>query len=125
GMLSLFAGLALVLAVAGLYGVMSYTVEQRKNEIGVRMALGAQKGNVVQLVLGQGLWLVVPGVILGCVLAYAAGRMFVSLVYGVSASDPVAFISIAVLLITVALIAMYVPARRAASVDPMLALRSE
>ncbi|HVH87398.1 MAG TPA: ABC transporter permease [Terriglobales bacterium] len=125
GMLGLFAALALILAVAGLYGVMSYTVEQRRSEIGVRMALGAQKGNVVQLILGQGLWLVVPGVILGCALAFAAGRVFVSLVYGMSASDPATFLGIAVLLVIVALLAMYVPARRAAGVDPMLALRSE
>jgi len=125
GMLTLFAMLALTLAVAGLYGVMSYTVEQRRSEIGVRMAMGAQKRNVVRLVLGQGLWLVVPGVILGCMLAYIAGRMFVSLVYGVSASDPMTFAGIAALLLIVALLAMYVPARRAAGVDPMLALRSE
>ena len=89
------------------------------------MAMGAQKRNVVRLVLGQGLWLVVPGVILGCMLAYIAGRMFVSLVYGVSASDPMTFAGIAALLLIVALLAMYVPARRAAGVDPMLALRSE
>ena len=115
GLLGLFAGLALLLAVAGLYGVMSYTVEQRRNEIGVRMALGAQKGNVVQLILGQGLWLVVLGVMLGCAVAFGAGRLFVSLVYGVSASDPATFVGIAALLITVAVLAMYIPARRAAN----------
>ena len=125
GLLGLFAGLALLLAVAGLYGVMSYTVEQRRNEIGVRMALGAQKGTVVQLILVQGLWLVVLGVMLGCAVAFGAGRLFVSLVYGVSASDPATFVGIAALLITVAVLAMYIPARRAAAVDPMLALRSE
>ena len=125
GMLGLFAALALILAMAGLYGVMSYTVEQRRSEIGVRMALGARKANVVQLVLGQVLWLVVPGVILGCLLAYAAGKAFVSLVYGVSAGDPATFAGIAILLVMITLLAMYVPARRAAGVDPLLALRSE
>jgi len=117
--------LALILALAGLYGVMSYTVEQRRSEIGVRIAVGAQKSDVTQLILGQGLWLVLPGVVFGAVLAYGAGRLFVSLVYGVKASDPLTFISIAALLTMAALLAMYVPARRAAGVDPMRALRSE
>lgn len=125
GLLSLFAALALTLAVAGLYGVMSYTVEQRRSEIGVRMALGAQKANVQQLILGQGLWLVLPGVALGCVLAFAAGKLFTSLVYGVSPSDPATLLLIAALLVGVACLAMYIPARRAANVEPIVALRSE
>ncbi len=125
GLLASFAGLALILALIGLYGVMSYTVEQRRSEIGVRMALGAQKSSVVQLILGQGLWLVLPGVALGCVLAFVAGRVFASLIYGVSSSDPITFIGIAAILIAVSALAMYIPARRAARLDPMLALRSE
>jgi predicted permease len=125
GLLSLFAGLALLLAVAGLYGVMSFAVAQRRNEIGVRMALGAQKSHVMKLILGQGLWLVLPGVLFGAALAFGAGKVFVSLVYGVKASDPPTFIASAALLVVVALLAMYIPARRAAGADPMLALRSE
>jgi len=125
GLLAMFAGLALLLALAGLYGVMSYTVAQRRNEIGVRMALGAQRTHVVQLILGQGLWLVVPGIVLGALVALGAGKLFVSLVFGVKPSDPLTFLGIAALLVNVALLAMYIPARRAAGVDPMLALRSE
>ncbi|HET9741567.1 MAG TPA: ABC transporter permease [Terriglobales bacterium] len=125
GLLTLFAALALVLAIAGLYGVMSYTVAQRKGEIGVRMALGAQPREVLRMILGQGLWLVLPGVVIGAVIAFAGGRVFTSLVYGVKASDPVTFVGIAVLLVVVALLAMYIPARRAADIDPMLALRNE
>ncbi len=125
GLLASFAGLALLLALAGLYGVMSYTVEQRRSEIGVRMALGAQKTNIMQLILGQGLWLVLPGIVLGALLAFAAGRIFASLVYGVSTGDPLTFIGVAAVLAIVASLAMYIPARRAAAVEPMLALRSE
>jgi putative ABC transport system permease protein len=125
GLLASFAGLALILALAGLYGVMSYTVEQRRSEIGVRMALGAPKSHVMQLILGQALWLVLPGVAFGAALAFVAGKLFVSLVYGVKASDPLTFITTAALLVMVALLAMYIPARRAAQADPMLALRSE
>src|SRR5579859_3347361 len=125
GLLALIAGLALLLALAGLYGVMSYTVAQRRNEIGVRIALGAQKTQLAQLIVGQGLWLVVPGIVLGALVALGAGRLFVSLVFGVKASDPVTFIGIAALLASVALLAMYIPARRAAGIDPMVALRSE
>jgi len=125
GLLGLFAGLALLLAVAGLYGVMSYSVTQRRNEIGVRMALGARPIDVVQLILQQGLWLVVPGIVLGAALAFSAGKLVVSLVYGVKPSDPLTFLAIAALLVAVALLAMYIPARRAAGVDPVLALRNE
>ncbi len=125
GLLASFAGLALILALAGLYGVMSYTVEQRRSEIGVRMALGAKRTNIMQLILGQGLWLVLPGILLGALLAFGAGRLFASLVYGVTPGDPLTFVGIAVLLAIVASLAMYIPARRAAAVEPMLALRSE
>lgn len=125
GLLASFAALALLLALAGLYGVMSYTVEQRRSEIGVRMALGAKKANIMQLILGQGLWLVLPGIVLGALLAFAAGRLFASLVYGVSSGDPLTFFGVAALLAVVASLAMYIPARRAAGVEPMSALRSE
>jgi len=125
GLLASFAGLALLLALAGLYGVMSYTVEQRRSEIGVRMALGAKKANIMQLILRQGLWLVMPGILLGALLALAAGRLFASLVYGVSSGDPLTFFGVAALLAIVASLAMYIPARRAAGVEPMSALRSE
>ena len=125
GLLASFAGLALLLALAGLYGVMSYSVAQRRSEIGVRMALGARPAEVVRLILGQGLWLVVPGVVLGAILAFASGRLFSSLVYGVKTTDPITFLGIAVMLVIVALLAMYIPARRAAGIDPMVALRSE
>lgn len=125
GLLALFAGLALLLALAGLYGVMSYTVAQRRGEIGVRMAMGAQRAQVVRLILAQGLWLVLPGIVIGAAFALATGKLFVSLVYGVKPSDPTTFAVVAMLLAIVALLAMYVPARRAAAVDPMLALRSE
>jgi putative ABC transport system permease protein len=125
GLLALFAGLALLLALAGLYGVMSYTVAQRRGEIGVRMALGAQRAQVVRMIVRQGLWLVLPGIFIGAAVALAAARLFVSLVYGVKPSDPATFGLVAVLLAVVALLAMYVPARRAAAVDPMLALRNE
>lgn len=125
GLLALFAGLALLLALAGLYGVMSYTVAQRRGEIGVRMAMGAQRAQVVRMILGQGLWLVLQGIVIGAAVALAAGKLFVSLVYGVRPSDPATFAAVAVLLAVVALLALYIPARRAAAVDPMLALRNE
>jgi len=125
GLLALFAGLALLLALAGLYGVMSYTVAQRRGEIGVRMAMGAQRGQVVRLILAQGLWLVLPGILIGAAFALASSKLFVSLVYGVKPTDPATFAAVALLLAIVALLAMYVPARRAAAVDPMLALRNE
>lgn len=125
GLLALFAGLALLLALAGLYGVMSYTVAQRRGEIGVRMAMGAQRAQVVRMILGQGLWLVLPGIVIGAAFVLAASKLFVSLVYGVKATDPTTFAVVAVLLAAVALLAMYVPAHRAAAVEPMLALRNE
>ncbi len=125
GLLALFAGLALLLALAGLYGVMSYTVAQRRGEIGVRMAMGAQRTQVVRMILAQGLWLVLPGILIGAAFALASSKLFVSLVYGVKPTDPATFAAVALLLAIVALLAMYVPARRAAAVDPMLALRNE
>ena len=122
---AMFAGLALVLATVGVYGVISYSLSQRVQEIGIRMALGAQPSNVVRLVLGQGMVLVVMGVALGLGASMALTRVMTSLLFGVSATDPGTFVLVSFLLILIATLAGYIPARRAAKVDPMVALRSE
>ena len=122
-LLSVFAGIALLLAAIGIYGLMAYTVQQRTQEIGIRMALGAARGDMLRLVLAQGLKLAIAGVVLGAALAYGVTRLLASLLFGVKASDPITFVGVAVILLTVALIATLIPARRASTVAPSEALR--
>jgi len=124
-LLTVFAGLALALALVGIYGVMSYTVIQNTREIGVRLALGAQTRDVLKLVIGHGLALALIGVAIGVAGAFALTGLMSSLLFGVKATDPLTFIGVALLLMAVSLLACYLPARRASRVDPMVALRHE
>jgi putative ABC transport system permease protein len=124
-LLVMFASTALLLASVGLYGVMSYSVTERTREIGIRLALGAQQQAILRLVVGQGLMLTVAGIGIGLVVAFSLTRLIGSLLFGVSASDPLTGMAVALLLFVIAMLACVIPARRAARVDPMVALRFE
>jgi len=124
-MLGIAGALALVLGMIGIYGVISYTVSQRRREFGIRLALGAHPGQVLNMVLRHGVKMALVGVVIGLGGAFALTRLMTSLLFGVAASDPATFVAVALLLVLVALLACYWPARRAMKVDPMVALRYE
>jgi putative ABC transport system permease protein len=124
-LLEIFALIALSLATVGIYGVLAYSVSQRRHEIGVRMAMGAKRSDVLWMVVGQGMFLTLIGVAIGVAGAFVLTRFLSTLLYGVRPTDPVTFVVVPLLLACVALFACYVPARRAIRVDPMAALRYE
>jgi putative ABC transport system permease protein len=124
-LLALFAAVGLALTAIGLYGVMAYAVAQRTREFGIRLALGARPGEVLGLVLRGGLALIAAGLIVGIAAGALATRLVASALYGIDPFDPPTFAGVAVMLVTVAMVASYVPARRATRVDPIAALRSE
>ena len=124
-LMSSFSGIALILAAVGIFGVISYSASQRTHEIGIRIALGAQQHNVLRLILGQGTKLALLGLGAGAVAALLLTHLMASLLYGVSATDPLTFGAVCIILLAVAVTACYLPARRAMRVDPMVALRHE
>jgi ABC-type antimicrobial peptide transport system permease subunit len=124
-LLSLFSGIALVIATVGIYGVISYSVARRSKEFGLRMALGARPTNILGLVLKQGVLLTGIGVVGGLIAALILTRLMASLLFGVTSTDPVTYLGVSVLLAAVAIIATYIPARRATQVDPIKILRYE
>jgi putative ABC transport system permease protein len=124
-MLTVFAGLALLLAAVGIYGLMSYAVEQRTQEIGIRMALGAGRGAMMKMILTQGMQLVIAGVVIGLAAAFGLTRLLAGLLFGVKAGDPLTFAVVALILTVVALLAAFVPAQRATRIDPIIALRQD
>jgi len=120
-----FAGVALLLAAVGIYGVLVYSVSQRTRELGVRLALGAQSVDVAKLVIGEGLTLALAGIGIGLIAALALTRVMTSLLFGVTATDPRTFAAVSLLLVAVALLACWIPARRAMRVDPLISLRAD
>ena len=124
-MLCVSGGIALLLGTVGIYGVIAYSVSKRRREIGIRMALGAQPGTVVAAFVRQTMWLTAVGIAIGLVVSSATMRFMAPLLYGVGARDPITYITITFAVVIAALLACYLPSRRAAAVDPMLALRSE
>jgi putative ABC transport system permease protein len=124
-LLSAFAGLALLLAALGIYGVLSYAVMQRTQEMGIRIALGAERARLIRMIVRQGLAVAAIGVVIGVAAALALTRTLTGLLYGVAANDPLTFAAMPVFVILIATLACYIPARRAAALDPLAALRYE
>jgi putative ABC transport system permease protein len=122
-LLGIFAGIALLLAAVGIYGVVAYSVTQRTHEIGIRMSLGAQRGNIRRMIVMRGMGLALIGVAIGWLAAVPLARVTSSFLFGVSATDPFTFVGISLLIAGVTFLASYIPARRAAKVDPLVALR--